>query len=435
MQDCLGLDFGTTNSVITRPFADGSATPISYTRGGPTYENFRSALSYENRGGRMHSEGGPFAIARYLELMEESRFIQSFKTFAASKLFQGTFIGGRPVGFEQLMSDLIGHMLAAGVGLEHPLPKRVVVGRPVEFAGASVDEALAMQRYSDGLAALGFEEVLFVYEPVAAAFFYAQQLQSDALVLVADFGGGTSDFSLMHFSGAGGELRATPVAQGGVGIGGDTFDYRLVENVVLPRLGKGGTYKNMGKELPLPSGYFSQFAKWNLLSVFRSSDMFKDIKRTIRYATEPEKLEMLVELVEEEQGYPLYLAVSDVKAALSQQEEADFCFNPLGMELSAKITRAEFEHWIAPDIARIEQAMDDTLLRGGVARKDVDVVFLTGGSSRIPAIKQAFAGYFGAERVASGDELVSIANGLAIIGAREDAGKFAVDAQRMRQSV
>ncbi|WP_244266864.1 Hsp70 family protein [Polycladidibacter stylochi] len=421
----IGLDFGTTNTVMAHTDRSGQTNAMRYCKGERCFDNFRSALCYEEKGAIHHLEAGAFAIEHFLEHPENSRFIQSFKTFAASKLFKGTFISRKLLSFEDLLQDYIERTLIHAGYQRENLPKRIVVGRPVEFAGATPDEALAKQRYAAALSKLGFEEIMFVYEPVAAAFFYAQQLESDATVLVADFGGGTSDFSLMRFRNQNGKLLgADPLAQGGVGIGGDTFDTRLLWEVVLPHLGRGGTYRSFNKELPLPSSYFSMFSKWNQLSVFKGSDVFKDVKRTLKLASEPEKLELLIDLVEEEQGYPLYEAISKCKMALSQQDDAVFRFAPLGAKFAQNVKRADFNSWINEDLQRIEAEMNATLTKAGLSVGDVDRVFLTGGSSRVPALQQQFNRIFGQEKVSGGDELVSIAKGLAIIGAKNNAQDF-----------
>ena len=150
-------------------------------------------------------------------------------------------------------------------------PKRVVIGRPVSFAGASPDEALARERYEAALRAVGFEEIHHVYEPVAAAYFFAQRLNTDATILVADFGGGTSDFSVVNFSVGASGLDYKPLAHAGVGVAGDAFDYRIIDRVVARAFGKGSEFMSWGKILPVPNSYFTRFSRWNELSLMRTS--------------------------------------------------------------------------------------------------------------------------------------------------------------------
>jgi hypothetical chaperone protein len=282
MSRALGLDFGTTNTVLSQIQPDGRARPIACSIDGVQVEALRSALCFwqtSNRDGRqLRVEAGPHAIRQFIDHSGECRFIQSFKTFAASRHFQGTYIYGKRYKFEDLLEALFARIRAYEGAQLDELPRRLVVGRPVEFAGAQPEAALAQQRYSAALHRFGFSDIFYVYEPVAAAFFFARNLTRSATVLVADFGGGTTDYSIIRFEVAGNVLRAEPLGHGGVGIAGDNFDYRIIDNVILPRLGKGSRYRHMGKTLELPQSLFANFARWNQLSVLKTTDEFRDLK-------------------------------------------------------------------------------------------------------------------------------------------------------------
>src|SRR5213079_2376031 len=154
--------------------------------------------------------------------------------------------------------------------------------------------------------------------PVGAAFFFARELDHDATVLVGDFGGGTSDFSIIRFErpkkGQGaGEMRAIPLGRAGVGVAGDAFDYRIIDHLVSPALGKGSSYSSFGKTLPIPNRYYSAFARWDQLALMRASRDMREIRSLVRDATEPEKIARLVETLDENYGYQLYRSVSRLK--------------------------------------------------------------------------------------------------------------------------
>ncbi|MBK9082065.1 MAG: Hsp70 family protein [Rhizobiales bacterium] len=431
MTPALGLDFGTTNTVLATLDGEGRARPILFDSGHGASAAARTALTFtpESRGGRAEGvEAGPWAIDAYLARPEETRFLQSLKTYAASPHFAGAILFAKRYAFEDL-AELVLKRLAARGGLDPARwPRRLVVGRPVAYAGASPDPALAQSRYEAAFGRFGFEEILFVYEPVAAAFYFAQRLTKPATVLVADFGGGTTDYSLIRFEPGPRGVRATPLASAGVGIAGDQFDYRIVDRVVLPLIGKGGRFRSMGKTLEIPPSLFVNFARWNLLSTFRGSPEFRTLEELTRTALEPDKLKRFVSLVEENDGYALYQAVSRAKAALSSAATADLVFEAHALSLRTEIARADFEAWIADDLARIEAALDEALTRAGLAEAGVDRVFLTGGTSFTPAVRRIFERRFCAQRIESGDELLSIANGLALIGAREDAAAWSAPA-------
>ncbi|MFC3165053.1 Hsp70 family protein [Ciceribacter thiooxidans] len=425
MAEALGLDFGTTNTVLA--VADDAAATthsVAFTSSAGTADTMRTALSFmkdKALGAKaLKVEAGQAAIRAFIDNPGECRFLQSIKTFAASALFQGTLIHARRFQFEDLMEVFLKRLEAyAGDGWPQAA-KRLVVGRPVHFAGASADPALAVTRYNEALTRLGFPEIHYVYEPVAAAFYFAQHLTHDATVLVADFGGGTTDYSLIRFETSGGRVTARPVGHSGVGIAGDQFDARIIDHLVAPEIGKGSRFSSFGKVLDVPSNYYTSFSRWNQLSVFKTSREYVDLKGLVRQALEPEKLELFIDLVEHDEGYPLYQAVSATKMALSSAEEADFHFAPLGTAGRKTVRRADFESWIADDLARIEGALDDVLTSTGTVASEIDKVFLTGGTSFVPAVRRIFTERFDAARIETGGELVSIAHGLALIGERDD---------------
>jgi hypothetical chaperone protein len=422
-QPVLGIDFGTTNTVVSITTGDGDAQLISFPNGDETLVAFRSALSFHvpaHDPSERVVEAGPWAIEAYLEEPLETRFIQSFKSYAASPLFTDTEILRKRFAFEDLLAAfLIKVRDHAGDALAD-LPARVIVGRPVTFAGQRPDPVLALGRYQTAFSRLGFADIRYAYEPVAAAFFFARQLTADATVLVADFGGGTSDFSLVRFERSGGKVTSRGLANSGVGVAGDAFDYRIIDRLVSPRLGKGSGYRAFDNILPIPNRYYSAFARWEQLALLRASRDMRDIRSLVRSALEPDKIRALVELLDDNHGYRLYQSVSRFKEALSASPSATFLFEAGDIHIEQAVDRAEFDGWIAPELAAIEGAVNEALARAGLDEGGVDRVFLTGGSSFVPAVRGIFARRFGASKLESGAELVSIATGLSLIGAEAD---------------
>ena len=422
----LGLDFGTTNSVVARSGGDGSASLVTMAGAGATGAVFRSALCFwqdeDQRKGPasgLGCEAGPWAIAEYLDFPLGCRFIQSFKTVAASPTFDSAPVFNRRLRFEELgqlfLEKLVGH---AGGALAD-LPPRIVVGRPVNYAGARPDPELARERYDRMFDRFG-TGVHYVYEPMGAAFSYAARLDHPATLLVADFGGGTSDFSVVRLAEPGAKHRCIPLGSAGIGIAGDRFDARIVEHLVLPILGKGSSYRSFDKVLEIPAGYFTDFADWSRLALMRNRKTMDELARLHRSAVDPEAIGRMIAIIENEQGFPLYDAVGQLKRALSGESHARFRFAGAGITIEAEVARADFESWIAEDLARIDACVDEALVRAGVTAGEIDRVFITGGSSLVPAIQAIFHRRFGAERIAAGDELTAIAHGLALIGEEDD---------------
>jgi hypothetical chaperone protein len=422
----LGIDFGTTNTVVALAGAAGPAELVRFPAPEGELFAFRSCLSF-HAGDRPNDRAiaaGPWAIEAYVEDPAETRFIQSFKSFAASESFSETQVLGRRYRFEDLLSTFLLKLRAyadAGMG---ELPERVIVGRPVTFAGGAPNEALALTRYETAFARLGFSEILYAYEPVGAAFFFARALDHDATVLVGDFGGGTSDFSIIRFEREAGEIRAIPLGRSGVGVAGDAFDYRIIDHLVSPALGKGSSYKSFGKTLPIPNRYYSTFARWDQLALMRASRDMREIRALQREATEPEKIARLVEVLDENYGYQLYRSVSRLKEALSAEDAAEFAFQAGSIALKGGVKRATFEGWIAPELSLIEKAVDAALANAGLGADGVDRVFLTGGSSLVPAVRAIFHRRFEPSRIETGAELESIASGLALMGRERDLSRW-----------
>ncbi|MGE3876000.1 MAG: Hsp70 family protein, partial [Parvibaculaceae bacterium] len=294
----IGIDFGTTNTVIALAGPEGEAEALQFTQDGVVHRTYNSALCFweEHQGESAHlrMEGGPWAVAQFVEGTAAHRFIQSFKTFAASSSFVKTRIFRQGFRFEDLLSAFLRSLLRHADRAVSFASPRIVIGRPVRFAGASPDEALAMRRYRAAFGRLGVDHGHYVYEPVGAAFFYARRLRQDATILVADFGGGTSDFSVMRFERQQGRIAARPLGHSGIGIAGDAFDYRIIDNVVSPRLGKGTSYRSFDKTLTVPNGYYANFARWNLLAMMKTNGDLKELVALERDAVDPEPLRRLI---------------------------------------------------------------------------------------------------------------------------------------------
>jgi len=427
-QSAIGIDFGTTNTVVALAGEAGEARLVDFAHDDAELVAFRSALSFHaalDDPSERVVEAGPWAIDAYLEEPLETRFIQSFKSYAASPLFTETHILGRRFRFEDLLSAFLLRLKAHGGPGLADLPPRLIVGRPVNFAGLQPDPALALARYETAFRRLGFADIRYAYEPVAAAFFFARKLSGDATVMVADFGGGTSDFSIVRFRRRGGHMASQALANAGVPVAGDAFDYRIIDQLVSPELGKGTSYKAFDHVLPIPARYYAAFARWEQLALLRATRDMREIRGLVRTALERDKIARLVEILDHNHGYRLYQAVSRLKEALSAEPSATFLFEAGDVRIEKPVTRADFEAWIAPELAAIAGAADEALARAGLAPGDVDRVFLTGGSSFVPAVRRLFADRFGEAKLESGGELVSIATGLALIGAADDTAEWA----------
>ena len=181
-------------------------------------------------------------------------------------------------------------------------------------------------------------------------------------------------------------------------------------------LGKGGLYRSWDRELEIPRSYFANFADWSQLALMRNRRTLDELRRLAKAAVDPSGIERMIRIIELELGLPLYDAVGALKRELSAADKARFRFAGGGIELDEEVSRQDFERWIAGDLEEIGAAVERALAQSGVLASDIDRVFLTGGSSLVPAVRQMFVGQFGEDRVAAGEELTSIAHGLALVG-------------------
>jgi hypothetical chaperone protein len=410
----IGVDFGTTNSVVTLLRPDGTVSTMRHAFGTAELDVIRSVLCFWNDGTPnnlvLRNAVGPAAIEAYLDDPLESRLMMSLKSYLAQRSFTETRVFGRAFTLEGLIGLFLGAILPK------PRDAVLVAGRPVKFAGDSPDDAFGEQRLRTSYATAGWPTIETALEPEAAGYRFARGLQAPATVLIGDFGGGTSDFSVMRFE-PGSNRPVQALGHAGIGIAGDTFDYRIMDHVVSPRLGKGTTYRPGGTDLPVPPDYYSSFARWHRLSLMRAPKTMRDIEAVARTAMYPDRLGALLRLIRDELGYELYRTVSGVKAELSQADSAVLRFRHADFAIKETISRADFEHWIMPDIARIAATVDSALAEAGVPEDAVDRVFLTGGTSLVPAVRGLFERRCGDGKIAGGGEFVSVAEGLALMGA------------------
>ncbi len=416
----VGIDFGTTNSAVAVAHADGRVEAWSWPSAAGPVGVFRTALAFWSEGriprATIHHVGGPQAIERALSGAGHGRFVQSIKTYLGSRAFAETRLFGKSFSIEALIATFLGHLVPDRSAMDMG-QGGVVVGRPVVFAGERPDEDLAVARLKGSFSQAGFGDVDLAYEPLGAAYWYARDLKQDQTVFVADFGGGTSDFSVIRFERRNRRTVAVPLAHGGVGIAGDTFDYRLIDRFVAPQLGKGSHYRSFDKLLPIPAYIHAAFAQWHQLSWLKAPRTMAELKKLAASGDDPDGLAKLIDFIDLDLGFELYQAISAVKMRLSVAESADLDFATAGIALSARVTRAEFETLIAPDLARIAESADATLARAGLGVDDIDAVFTTGGTSQVPAVRRLFVERFGEARLHSSHPLQSVASGLALYAA------------------
>jgi hypothetical chaperone protein len=409
-----GLDFGTSNSSLARARGEDAPELCALDPAAPVPAVLRSLLYYspDTRG----FVTGRRAIDEYLAEDMRGTLMQSLKTFLADDSFDETWVQDRAYTLEDLLSVIFRQvgvtMRSVGAGEDTTL----VVGRPAVFVARPEKEGLARKRLAEAARRAGFLDVRFQYEPIAAGLAYEASLARPETALIADLGGGTSDFTVMRLgTRARGDRRTDILATGGVQVGGDTFDARIMAKKVTPHFGAGTSYRSMeGRDLPFPSHVLAQLGRWHQVAFLRTRKTRDLLRRLRTSASDPGAVERLATLVEGNYAFFVFEAIERAKAALSSAMETTIRFHEAGIEIDEPLTRAELEALIEADVAEVRRCMDGVIASAGVAPAAVESVFLTGGSAQIPALRRIFEATFGADRLRAQDYLTTVACGLAL---------------------
>ena len=404
-----GLDFGTSNTTLGTIV--GAAPVLAALE--ETHITIPSAIFYEADGG---VRIGRRAVDAYVEGVP-GRLLRSLKSVLGTSLIdETTRLGRERISFRDVIAAYVGAIKrraeqATGRQLSH-----VVHGRPVHF----VDNAPEADRKAEdtlrGIAKdIGFEEVTFQFEPIAAALDYERQIASEELALIADIGGGTSDFSIVRLGPErhGQADRASDIlANDGVRIGGTDFDRQLSLGVVMPLFGFGSAMKRQG--LDVPSSYFHDLATWSSINRMYEPRVLADIRQVRQEAAEPELLDRLMRVVHEQRGHTLAMEVEDAKIALSEQRRSEIPLEWIEPGLSASIARPDLVSHTKQLADRIGTRIKNCLVQAGLTADAIDSVFLTGGSVKLAHVHKAITKSVPSARIVEGDIFGAVGKGLTL---------------------
>lgn len=404
-----GIDFGTSNSTVgwLRP----DTAPLIALEDGKITLPSVLFFNFEER----RPVYGRLALHEYLEGYE-GRLMRSLKSLLGSKLLKSeTTVLGSAMPFKELLGLFIGQLKQRAEAAAGRAFEEVVLGRPVFFVD---DDPVADQEAQDTLVAvahkLGFKEVSFQYEPIAAAFDYESGIDREELVLIVDIGGGTSDFSLVRLSPerrALAERQDDILATGGVHVGGTDFDKQLSLQGVMPLFGYGSRMKS---DAPMPTSVHLNLATWHTINAVYAQQSQRALQ-SMRYdIVDPTGIDRLFKLIEQRAGHWLAMQVEDSKIALTDSGARPIELQRIEAGLVAELTRELFEAAIEPLLQRIRASVGQLLGDAGVRVEQVDTVFFTGGSSGIPALRQSVAALLPNARHVEGNNFGSIGSGLAI---------------------
>ncbi|MGV3740959.1 MAG: Hsp70 family protein [Burkholderiaceae bacterium] len=414
MANACGIDFGTSNSTVGFCRGEGSAL-LTLEDDKPTLPSVVFFNAEEER-----VAFGRAALTEYLAGYE-GRLMRSLKSLLGTSLIDAqTEVMGRALPYRTLLAQFIGELkqraeASAGRGF-----KQAVFGRPVFFVdGDAAADKLAQETLEQIAHEAGFEEIVFQYEPIAAAFDYESRIGKEELVLIVDIGGGTSDFSLVRLSperSAKPERRDDILANGGVHIGGTDFDKYLSLDSFMPLLGMGSRLRN-GSEIP--STCYFNLATWHTINFAYTPRTLTELLDIYRDASEREKLDCLLDLIKQREGHWLALKAEEGKIALSESAAIEMQLERLRPRQQLRLERENFDGAIAHLVTEIEQTVGRLLGDAGIRADSIDTVFFTGGSSGVPLLRDKVASLLPAARRVEGDLFGSIGTGLALDAARK----------------
>jgi hypothetical chaperone protein len=422
MSIVFGLDFGTANSALSVNI-DGKVHLLDIDKDNPVGMTLKSVLYFYNEDQERNIYAGHEAVQNYIDTGGDGRFLQSIKSFLPDATFEKTEIYKKNYTIEELIALILKKIKQRGEEIIGSSVNDLIIGRPVVFSEDKESDELAERRLIEAAKIAGFKNINLQLEPIAAALNFENSFKSneEKKILVGDFGGGTSDFTILWSKGVNGHKynRSKDVlATGGVCIGGDTFDSEIMWEKVAKYFGKDVKVKSImsGNWSGLSSFTMGKLRGWHLIPLLRAQKTMSYIKETKYLASNPDKLllQNLEDLINYNFGYLLFQSIEKSKCELSSSAESYIAFNDHGIDINDKITKFEFEEFIETKIEEIKNCVNSVLSQAGLTNKDIDLVSLTGGSSFIPIINKIFTETFGIEKINQSDAFTSVAYGLGL---------------------
>lgn len=410
MNNFSGLDFGTSNSSMG--FIKNGAIKLA-SFGNRSYIPSSIFFEFDEE----HPFFGEEAKKSYID-GKEGRMIWSPKNALGTNLIHDkTQIKDKRISFKDIISLIINNIKNKCEREAAQIFTNIVVGRPVfyndEDKKLDQDAEDAMREILKGL---GFKNILFEYEPIAAAAHYEQSIDNEQIALIVDMGGGTSDFTVAKL-----RKNAPPsdnkiLSIGGVHIAGTNFDKSLSLNSLMPELGLNSPYKTLeGNWSLIPPTLHRDLATWHKIGFCYNKKNIQYVKGKIYGSKEPHKLQRLLETLEHRLGHGLAMAVEKAKIELSSNQFATIQINNLSSPIDSKISEPDLSEAIAADVEKILSAMKTTIADAQITKSSINAVFMTGGASLVPLVRHNILSYLPEAQLIDGDKFGSVAAGLTLI--------------------
>lgn len=411
-----GIDFGTTNSALC--IYDEEKKEIIKTITVPSILYF---LHEQKASEPLKYLVGEKAITAYIAEGMKGRFMKSVKRILPRSSFLETRVYNSRLTAADLVTLILKELKSQADQFIGNDCGKAIIGRPVFFDDDNTDkDLLAQKRLKKAAESAGFTNFRFQFEPIGAAFAYEKTISKKEKVLVADLGGGTTDFTYMELDPkkTGNKNRRKDIlATGGIYIGGDSFDAAFMWDKGTPYFGKHTTYEaTPGKILNVPVSLFTNICSWEQMNFFNGQKVRNDMQNYYHFSKKDSKFKNLITLIDNNLGYSIFQSVEKTKIELSKNNQSKFFYSKMDIEIDENICSIQYNDIIFKDIQKISRYLDDFLNQHHIKPEDIDSLFLTGGTSMVAAVKQLFNSKFPNTPVHSGDNFISVAKGLAYSG-------------------
>jgi hypothetical chaperone protein len=411
-----GIDFGTTNSALS--IYDEEKKELVNTIIVPSLIYFPQEQSEVSP---LKYVIGEQAIEAYLKDGMKGRFIKSIKQILSRSSFIETRIHNKRYNASDLVALILSDLKTKADKITGYDVQKAIIGRPVFFDDDNTQkDTLAQTRLKKAAEQAGFTEIRFQFEPIGAAFAYEKTIKNREKVLVADLGGGTTDFTYLILDPAKvGSLdrKEDMIASGGIYIGGDSFDSAFMWDKGTPHFGKSTLYEaTPGKVLAVPMSLFANICSWDKMNFFNGQRIQKDLQDYYYYSKNDKKFKNLLTLIDNNLGYSVFQSIEKTKITLSKNNVSPFKYSKLGIEIDEEISLSQYNSIIDKDIQKIKLYLDEFMKKNDIKAGDIDSLFLTGGTSLVGGVQQLFKTKFPQVPLNSGDNFTSVAKGLAYSG-------------------
>lgn len=405
------IDFGTSNSLLSHVAADGKITPVPLENS----QNVLRSLLYTSEKNVWHF--GQEAIKEYVSTDGEGRFFRSVKKFLPEINYTGTTVHNKTMNISEIVAVFLGEMRRRANAFIGEDVKKVVLGRPAMYSLDKAEDQLAENRMRKAAELAGFSEILFCPEPIAAGLDYNGQIKDEKIILIADFGGGTSDFTLMRVH-KGKYSQDDILGLSGIFRAGDALDGVMMKDFIAPHFGSRFEYKIPGGNnvLTFPRQLLVKICSPAHITHLRERDTWEFLQHIKKFALTKEgdqQMHQLFTLVECQLGFPIFDVIEKTKVKLGSQHEVMFSYQYPGIDIEELITSEAYDRSLMPTIDEIMSSMKEVFQQSGLSPEAVSQVCLTGGTSQLPLMKTKLAQLFGEEKLGQFNVYESVVNGLA----------------------